>query len=97
MRGLARHFLRLHGVQARIEAGEPMDSALRSLRPPLFFKRERAFRGQLQIWRGRRLAEALARVTEAELRCKETGQPDQLLSERVFLELAGAARAAATA
>lgn len=94
MRGLARHFLRLSGVAARIENGEPMDSALRSLRPPLFFKREQAFRRQLQIWRGPRLADALARVTQAELRCKETGQPDQLLSERVFLELAGMARAA---
>jgi len=95
MRGLARHFLRLSGVGARMEAGEPMESALRSLRPPLFFKREPAFRRQLQIWRGPRLADALARVTQAELRCKETGQPDQLLSERVFLELAGMARAAA--
>lgn len=95
MRGLARHFLRLSGVGARIEAGEPMENALRSLRPPLFFKREPAFRRQLQIWRGPRLADALARVTQAELRCKETGQPDQLLSERVFLELAGMARAAA--
>ncbi|MCC7047898.1 MAG: DNA polymerase III subunit delta [Alphaproteobacteria bacterium] len=94
MRGLARHFLRVAGVQARIEAGEPMDSALRSLRPPLFFKRERAFRAQLQLWRGRRLADALDRVTQAELRCKETGQPDRLLSERVFLELAAAARGA---
>jgi DNA polymerase-3 subunit delta len=95
MRGLARHFLRLSGVGARLDSGEPMESALRSLRPPLFFKREPAFRRQLQIWRGPRLADALARVTQAELRCKETGQPDQLLSERVFLELAGMARAAA--
>jgi DNA polymerase-3 subunit delta len=67
---------------------------LRALRPPLFFRRERAFRAQLQTWRGKRLAEALDRVTQAELRCKETGQPDRLLSERVFLELAAAARAA---
>lgn len=97
MRGLARHFLRVASVQARVEAGEPMDSAVRGLRPPLFFKRERAFRAQLQVWRGKRLADALHRVTEAELRCKETGQPDQLLSERVFLELAAVARAAAQA
>lgn len=94
MRGLARHFLRLSGVGARVENGEPLENALRSLRPPLFYKREPAFRRQLQIWRGPRLAEAIARVTQAELRCKETGQPDQLLSERVFLELAGMARAA---
>ncbi|MCC7045530.1 MAG: DNA polymerase III subunit delta, partial [Alphaproteobacteria bacterium] len=63
-------------------------------RPPLFFKRERAFRAQLQLWRGRRLADALDRVTQAELRCKDTGPPDRLLSERVFLELAAAARGA---
>ena len=35
MRGLARHFLRVAGVQARVEAGEPLDGALRTLRPPL--------------------------------------------------------------
>jgi DNA polymerase-3 subunit delta len=94
VRGLARHLLRLHAVQARIAAGESPEGALRALRPPLFFKRQRAFQTQLQTWRGKRLADALDRVTQAELRCKETGQPDRLLAERVFLELAAAARAA---
>ena len=87
VRGLAPHLLRLVGVQARVDAGEPLEAALRSLRPPLFFKREPMFRRQMQIWRGERLAKALARATETELRCKETGQPDRLICERLFVEL----------
>ena len=91
VRGLARHLLRLAGVQARVESGEPLEVALRSLRPPLFFKREPAFRRQLQAWRGDRLAKALSRATQAELRCKETGQPDRLICERLFVELSAQA------
>lgn len=87
VRGLARHLLRLAGIQARVESGEPLESALRTLRPPLFFKREPVFRRQLQAWRGERLSRALAKATEAELRCKETGQPDRLICERLFVEL----------
>ncbi|MCK6449953.1 MAG: DNA polymerase III subunit delta [Alphaproteobacteria bacterium] len=87
LRGLARHLLRLGSVQARVESGEPLESVLRSLRPPLFFKRAPAFRRQLQTWRGDRLAIALSRATQAELRCKETGQPGRLICERLFVEL----------
>ena len=87
VRSLARHLLRLAGVQARVESGEPLEVALRSLRPPLFFRREPLFRRQLQAWRGHRLTTALSRATQAELRCKETGQPDRLVCERLFIEL----------
>ncbi len=87
VRSLARHLLRLSSVQVRVESGEPLETALRSLRPPLFFKREPAFRRQLQAWRGDRLTSALSRATQAELRCKETGQPDRLICERLLVEL----------
>ncbi|MGQ0675896.1 MAG: DNA polymerase III subunit delta [Rhodospirillales bacterium] len=91
LRALASHLAKLAAVHARDAAREDAESAMAAQR--IFFKRQSAFRAQLRVWRGARLARALARAVEAELRCKETGQPDRLLCERTFMDLAAGARA----
>lgn len=91
LRGLARHLMQLQTVHARLAAGEDIEGAVAAQR--LFFKREAAFRRQLEAWRGARLARALDRTVEAELRCKETGAPDRTICERALLGLAAAAAA----
>ena len=91
LRALATHLAKLEAVHARAVAGEDPVQAAASQR--IFFKRQPAFRAQLRVWRGARLARGLARAIEAEMRCKETGQPDRLVCERTFMDLAAGARA----
>ena len=91
LRALAAHLGKIEAVHARAAAGEDSGQATASQR--IFFKRQPAFRAQLRMWRGARLARALARAIEAEMRCKETGQPDRLICERAFMDLAAGARA----
>lgn len=91
LRSLATHLCKIEAVHARAAAGEDSGQAMMAQR--VFFKRQPAFRAQLRMWRGARLARALARAIEAETRCKETGQPDRLICERAFMDLAAGARA----
>jgi DNA polymerase-3 subunit delta len=88
LRAAARHFLRLHQVAA---AGEPR-AAIKALRPPIFFKLESRFLGQLRLWPMARLGEALARLNRAEGHLKTGVQPKTAVTERALIEIVGLAR-----
>jgi len=49
------------------------------------------FLAQLKLWPAARVAEALARLTAAEIACKSTAMPDEAIAARALLELAGSA------
>ena len=72
-------------------AGRAPDQAMKALRPPVFFKRTAAFRGQLAMWNAARLAGALDALTEAEIACKSTGIPSEAACRRALLAIAARA------
>ncbi len=92
LRAAARHFQSLHYVSGTIAAGEPMDLAIKALRPPLFFKRKANFQAQLQQWPPERLAAVLASLTRAEADCKTTGMPAGAICARALMRIAYDAR-----
>jgi DNA polymerase III subunit delta len=84
LRAAARHFLRLHQV-----AGAPDPrTAVKALRPPVFFKMEGRFLGQLRSWPGPRLGEAIERLNRAETQIKTGAQPKTAVAERALIEIA---------
>lgn len=91
LRALQRQFSRLQTAQALIAEGHSPDSAMKRLRPPVFFAEERAFRGRLARWPSPRLDAALDLILDAELCAKQTGAPQKELAERACLRLAGLA------
>lgn len=94
LRVVQRHFERLHLVAAKVAAGGNADAAMKALRPPVFYKAETAFRAALRQWPEPRLAQALSLLLKAELDCKTTGMPADLICDRVLMQLAAAARRA---
>jgi DNA polymerase-3 subunit delta len=88
LRALMRHFQRLHLVQSRIAGGAGDEDALRSLRPPLFFKLQDRFKRQLRVWSQARAAHALALLTQAELNAKTTGLPAEAICRDALLRIA---------
>ena len=92
-RALLRHLQRLHLFAARIAGGVSIDEAIRSARPPIFFKEQDHWRRQLTRWSEARLRVALDRVAEAEFRMKLTGFPDQTICRAALFALAQDARA----
>lgn len=93
LRALMRHFQRLHLAQSRVAAGISDDDALRSLRPPLFFKLQDRFKRQLRLWSAARAAQALALLTQAEVNAKTTGLPAEAVCRDALLRIARGAQA----
>lgn len=91
IRRLQGHLHRLLLVKAKLDGGEPMEKALKSLRPPVFFKFKERFSHQTRRWPQPEIERSLAALTELEVECKSTGAPDQALCERICLSIAGLA------
>src|SRR5215469_3027520 len=92
IRALLRHLHRLHALTARAAAGAGVEEALRSARPPIFFKQEDSFRRQLALWSEARLRSQLDRLAKAELDMKTTGLPAETICHEAMLAVAQAAR-----
>jgi DNA polymerase-3 subunit delta len=92
LRQAMSHFQRvlLVGVQRR--RGEPLEAAIKKLRPPVHFKRESSFKGQAQSWSERSLREILDELLEAEALCKSTGVPNEAVCGRALMMVAARAR-----
>ncbi len=91
IRALLRHLQRLHLLAARVAAGGTIDEAIRTARPPIFFKEQDSWRRQLQCWGEARLRTALDRAAEAEFRMKQTGLPAEVICREALFGIAGAA------
>jgi DNA polymerase-3 subunit delta len=93
LRAAQRHAQRLHQAAALVAGGMSADAAVKSLRPPVFFKSVAAFQQQLRLWGPRRLAQILERLVDAEGRCKTTGMPADAVCGQALTEIALMARA----
>ena len=92
IRALLRHLQRLHLLASRVAAGAPVEEAMRSARPPIFFKQEDSFRRQLGLWSEARLRPQLDRIARAELDIKTTGYPAETICREAMLRVAQEAR-----
>lgn len=87
------HFQRLALVRAELDKGEPVDSAMKRLRPPVHFMRATSFKNQLNSWDSQRLGDALDLLLETEALCKTTGVPPETVTARALFNIAALARA----
>jgi DNA polymerase-3 subunit delta len=92
LRATLMHLQRLQRARAAVEAGVSAEEAMRSLRPPVFFRRSAAFRRALGLWSGAGLDAAAQAMTEAERQCKRTGLPDTTICRAALLTLARRSR-----
>jgi len=94
IRAASRHMTRLHQARAQMERGDSAGEAMKSLRPPVFYMRQRAFGQALNAWRADRLERALNAIQQAEKQCKTSGLPDRAIVGRLLLAIASMARPA---
>ncbi len=87
VRALQRHIQRLAAVATRIAAGTDGRQALRTLRPPVFWKQEQRFLAQARHWPPPHLADALARLIDAEVELKLGQAPDRGACARTIMSL----------
>ncbi len=89
---LQRHFLQLSRLAALIGAGRSAQDAMRQFRPPLHFKTQNALVAQSRIWDQPVLASANQRIMIALKMSRVGAMPEELIVERVLLELATQAK-----
>jgi DNA polymerase-3 subunit delta len=91
---------RLHRCRLQMDqGGMGASEVVRTLRPPLFFRRVPPFSRALGLWPAATLIAAMAALAEAERGCKRTGYPDLALCRNMILTLgrrAASARLAAS-
>ncbi|HEY4165109.1 MAG TPA: DNA polymerase III subunit delta [Dongiaceae bacterium] len=88
LRGLARHFLKLHGAVGRLEAGEPLQNAMVALNSPLFWRDRPRLEKQCKRWSSRGIATALQKIGETEAQAMRHRDLAESLTRRAGLEIA---------
>lgn len=91
IRSVARHFMRLHQVAGRVAGGEQLESAMSSLRPPVFWKAADGFKNQCRRWNVEAIGQALLRLTEIEAEAMRQHQFADTLTRRGLMEIAAMA------
>lgn len=94
---LQRYFLKLHRVRSDVDAGQRLDDALKSLRPPLFFKQKDLFSRQVRSWSRSQLDQALRRIAEAAKTARLSSNLEDVIAERLILALSSMAAISAAA
>ena len=87
LRSLQRAFSRLHTAQTYVAQGDAPASAMKRLKPPVFYIEQKPFERRLRRWPMKRLDMALDMLIEAELAAKTTGSPQREIVERTALRL----------
>ncbi|MDA0781419.1 MAG: DNA polymerase III subunit delta [Rickettsiales bacterium] len=92
IRSLLRYFMRLQEARNKIDSGMNDQQAVSSLRPPVFFKQVPIFKQHLNSWRSNDISRVIKQLIELEIDCKTTGNPAELLCQRLLLVLPLAVR-----
>ncbi len=87
LRAVSGHFIRLQTARGHLDQGQSSDQAVAKLRPPVFFKTKDRFKRQLGRWGAVALGTAINRLLDAEMDCKRTGAPSEMITSRALFEL----------
>ena len=90
VRAVGGHASRLRKAVTLMKQGVGAQEAAKSV--GVFWKAEKEFLRQARLWTLPLLDQVQPEVLAADLACKQTGSPDQLIAERLALTIAGRAR-----
>lgn len=87
LRIISKYVEKLIFIKGKIENGENMDTAMRSLRPPLFFKQIPITKQHIMKHNLTSLTSAYKKLSDAELSIKSGIQPDTIIARQALLEI----------
>ena len=93
LRNAMGHFQRLAILRENVNRCEPVETAIKKLRPPVHLLREQSIKAQANRWNEARLADALDMLLEAEALSRTTGVPAQAVCGRTLMNIAALAKA----
>jgi len=87
LRSMQNYFNRVLLTKARIEQGDNLDSAIKKLKPAIFFKEKPMFESCVRNWSISAISSALNIIISAEAQCKQTASMPDTICGRVILVL----------
>lgn len=76
LRSILNHFKILYFSKLQIESNKAnIDSVIKSMKPPVFFKNVPSMKKQLLKWNSSRLLKAIEYINDIDIQCKTTGSP----------------------
>jgi DNA polymerase-3 subunit delta len=91
LRTLQNRMMRIHLARGHVDQGMSPGEAIGKLRPPVFFAEKDRFQLEVSRWPSRKIERALEILMEAELDCKTTGNPADVICARALLSITKAA------
>ena len=88
LRPLASALLRLKRLHILMQSGQGEEAAIKSYKPPIFFKHIPLIKRQLNLWDLKRLDKLLQTTLDIEAACKKTQAPAALLMTYLCLQIA---------
>ncbi len=92
VRALIAQFFKLMELHMATQGGLGIDGAIKSQRPPVFFKNVEPLKRQYRLWSEKAIKDQLIALAGLESELKSTGSPDRLLIERHFYQVGILAR-----
>ena len=86
------HLQKMMRVKSQIQNGSSTEEAMRSLRPPIFFRRAPAFTRAVGQFSMNNLVATTNKLLELEIACKTTGSRDETLGRYAMIVILRAAR-----
>ena len=83
---------RLHSLRAAVDLGGSVQQAIKSLRPPVFYKQQDAIERQFRLWTSERLAAAIRQANETTKATRLKPQLAEPLTVNFFLTVSRLAR-----
>ena len=94
LRMLMGQLQKFHQARLRMEAGMSAADAVRTMRPPVYYRAVADTTASLSRWSSQALLRAIEEARLAELACKQTGSRPELLARRLMASLARRAKQA---
>ena len=79
---------RLQVTAIELKKGSSFDEAIKSLRPPIFWKDKENFRSHCKKWNLKNIEHSLDKLFNAEILCKTNSQIAMLICEKTVLQIA---------
>ena len=86
------HFQKIHTVGLKVLSGSPVRTAIKELKPPVFFKEVGPFQSQIELWGVKKTERALEILVETDLKTKTLSNLGQSIVGDVVVRLANVAR-----
>ncbi len=87
LRSIQNHFRRIHICKSYVIDGMDIDSAMKKLSPPVFFKQAPMFKSQVNSWSLASLEQIISKLNKLEAQCKKTAMPAQTLCSQAILAI----------